>query len=108
MLNIICSDQARQALRLLLDKEKTASVCFRLREFAGGCVTCCGEVRRYLGLALDEPGEEDLMIVADSMLFVMEDVLVANYGNSFYITLDKNRTPVVTAMSALFSLDAAR
>jgi hypothetical protein len=52
-------------------------------------------------VTIDVPEESDLTAVVDGMPFVMEDMLLANYGNSFFIFLGQNRMPVVTAMRVL-------
>ncbi|MDR1776654.1 MAG: hypothetical protein LBR31_02330 [Desulfovibrio sp.] len=108
MLNITLTDAARGALRQLQDREEGLSR-FRLREFVSGCgVACRGEVRRSLRLVLEEcpeknecPEEDDLTREADGFRFVMEKILLANYGNSFFITLGQDKMPAVAPLSAL-------
>ena len=101
MLNITLTNEARKVLHSFLDKESDPA-CFRLREFVSGCVSCRNDVRRILRVTLDAAEENDLTAEADGMPFVMEGLLLANYGNSFFISLDRNNMPVVTALCALF------
>ncbi|MDR2574313.1 MAG: hypothetical protein LBC94_08265 [Desulfovibrio sp.] len=101
MLNITFTNEARKALHSFLDKEGGAA-CFRLREFVSGCVSCRNDVRRILRVTLDAPEENDVTAEAGGMPFVMEALLLANYGNSFFISLDRNNMPAVTALRALF------
>jgi hypothetical protein len=100
MLNISLSTDAKRALHAFLDKEDGAA-CFRLREFGSGCVYCRNDFHRVLRVTIDVPEESDLTAVVDGMPFVMEDLLLANYGNSFFIFLGQNRMPMVTALRVL-------
>ncbi len=60
MLNITLTEEARRALRILMEKED-GEACFRLREFASRCgATCRSNVHRTLGVTLDGFGDGDL------------------------------------------------
>jgi hypothetical protein len=103
VLNITMTDDAREALRALLGREEEAS-CFRLREFVSGCaLSCRSGVHRVLRLTLERDEEEgDLSAGAGGLRFVMNELLRADYGNSFFITLGPNSTPDVTPLRPLF------
>ena len=94
MLLLNMSKDTVAGLRALLKKEEPGS-CFRLREFQIGC-SCNKEVKRELRLTIDKPDEEDTRTVVEGLHFVMESILSSNYGNTFAISLDKNRMPQVT------------
>lgn len=96
MLHISMNKIAETALTLLLHKEKDELACFRFREFRSGCGAACrGNVRRVLRITLDTPEEGDDMGQAAGITFVMDEVLTANYGKTFFISLDANQTPTV-------------
>lgn len=96
MLNISISQQTRAALHTLLQKEGDEGACFRLREFVTGCGAACrSEVRRTLRLTLDTENEDDVGVVIDGLRFIMEGILLANYGNSFFVSLDARQVPMV-------------
>jgi hypothetical protein len=105
MLNIAVTDDAREVLHALLDREEEASR-FRLREFVSGCaLSCRSGVRRVLRLTLERDGgeeEDDLSVREGGACFVMNELLRANYGNSFFITLGPNSTPDVIPLRPLF------
>jgi iron-sulfur cluster insertion protein len=82
-------------LRTLLEKEEPGS-CFRLREFQIGCSSCNKDVKRELRLTIDKPEDEDIRTVIEGLHFVMDSILTSNYGNTFAISLDKNRMAQVT------------
>lgn len=104
MLNMSMTESARTVLQDLLAAEK-GPACFRLREFVSGCgAVCRGELRRVLTLTLDEvvdAGEDDLTVSVNGIVFVMDQMLCANYGNSFFICLDKKNIPIVNALRPL-------
>lgn len=101
MLNITLTEEARRALRILMEKED-GEACFRLREFVSGCgATCRSDVHRTLRVTLDGFEDGDLTADVDGIRFVMNDLLLAGYGNSFFISLDKNKIPAVISLRLL-------
>lgn len=54
-----------------------------------------------LRLSIDEREDEDVEVEVDSMPFVANEELVAQYGPAYSVTLDENGIPVeVTALGA--------
>ncbi len=100
-MNITLTAEARAALQEILRKEE-GEAGFRLREFVSGCGAACrSQVQRTLRLTISDGSEDDdLSADIDGMHFVMNELLVLSYGNSFLITLD-NKIPVVNSLRLL-------
>lgn len=93
---------AESTLLRLLQKEGEEGACFRFREFSSGCGAACrSHVRRVLKITLDQPAEGDVMGQASGLTFVMDEVLTANYGKTFFISLDAHHVPSVCPLFPL-------
>lgn len=96
MLRISMNKIAKNVLLHLLHTEGEEGACFRFREFSSGCGAACrGNVRRVLKITLDQPGENDVRGEASGITFVMDDILTANYGKTFFVSIDTNHVPAV-------------
>ncbi len=95
MLNISITDEAAARLRAILNEENDEA-CIRVRETKIG--TAC-KSKVVLRLSIDQREDEDVKGEAESLPFVASPEIMDQYGESFSVFLDENKTPAVSALN---------